>query len=434
MKVLFVNTNLSFGGAARATLRIIRSVSNRGVKCQILTKYPESTKEGDGAEALSIADFKPKSKLYSWLDFCANKVKNKWQHFQWRNYRKINGEYYLSDLRSIRSFGALQKLDYDILHLQWINGRFININELKKVRKPIVWTLHDSWAFCGVCHYFSDCDKYKTHCGACPLLWKDPRNMRQKDLAYRIFEQKKKIFQSLDLHIVTPSTWLGNCARQSALLGQFSVDVIPNSIDVEKFKARDRQESLTRWELDPQETKKYILYGAMNAVKDRRKGFNELLKALQTYQSLFDTSNTELIVFGAEGEIPTLQLDFPIKYIGMVRNDEDIAKLYTLADVMVVPSLTENLSNVIMESLSCGTPVVAFNIGGNSDMIDHMSNGYLAEDEAQMAAGIAWCLDNNADGSLSRNARQKVLDNFTSERVGLMYTQLYERITNPSRH
>lgn len=429
MKVLFVNTSYNFGGAARAARRIMRSVADRGVECRMLVKCLESEEGSDVADVSSVNDYRPKFKLYSWLDFCVNKIKNKYQHYQWRHYRKMNEDCYLSDLRSTRSFGALRKIDFDILHLQWINGRFINLNELRKIHKPIVWTLHDTWAFCGVCHYFSDCDKYKSHCGACPLLWKSPDMACEKDLAYRIFDQKKKVFKGLDLHIVTPSTWLGNCARESALLGRFSVDVIPNSIDVEKFKPQDKQESLLRWGLDTKGVK-YILYGAMNAVNDRRKGFSNLMTAMNMFQEQYDSSPMELVVFGIQDEIPSLKLNFPVKYIGVVRNDDDIAKLYSLADVMVVPSLTENLSNVIMESLSCGTPVVAFNIGGNSDMIDHQRNGYLAEDEAQMAEGIAWCLDNNADGSLGRNARQKVLDNFTSERVGRMYAELYERVLN----
>ena len=120
----------------------------------------------------------------------------------------------------------------------------------------------------------------------------------------------------------------------------------------------------------------------------------------------------------------------PIHYVGYVSDIQELVSLYNLASVMVVPSLTENLSCTIMESLSCGTPVVAFDIGGNSDMIDHQLNGYLARerDDADLAAGILWCLDHNKNGQLSQNARQKVQGNFTSEVVGKQYADLYRRV------
>ncbi len=428
MKVLFVNTLYAGGGAARAARRIMGSVADRGVDCQMLVKVIDAPRVQPGERVHSIDEFKPRGRWYARLDLAATKLKNKWQHFQWRDYGKMNGEYYLSDLRSTRIFGALRKLPYDILHLHWVNGRFLDIDQLRKVGKPIVWTLHDSWAFCGVCHYFLDCQKYKTHCGSCPMLWKDPSRAKERDLAYRLFDHKMKAFAGLDLHIVTPSRWLGQSAKASPVLRQFSVDVIPNSIDAEKFSPRDRTASFARWDIQPKADKRYILYGAMSATTDKIKGFAQLLTALKDYQARYEYGQLELIVFGVTDRIPSLELDFPVKYLGVVRDDDGMAMLYSLADVMVVPSLTENLSNVIMESLSCGTPVVAFDIGGNSDMIDHQQNGYLAHDEAQMADGIAWCLANNHDRHLSRNARQKVLDNFTPDRVGRLYAELYNRL------
>ena len=134
----------------------------------------------------------------------------------------------------------------------------------------------------------------------------------------------------------------------------------------------------------------------------------------------------ELIIFGAGEELGALNIRLNVHNPGMLQ-DEQLLAVYRAASVMVVPSLSENLSNIIMESLSCGTPVVAFNIGGNSDMIDHKQNGYLAEpfNSEDLAAGIAWCLDNNTSGELSRNARKKVEENYSMERVGEMYVELY---------
>ena len=114
-------------------------------------------------------------------------------------------------------------------------------------------------------------------------------------------------------------------------------------------------------------------------------------------------------------------------FVGYISDSHTLAALYSLADVMVVPSLTENLSNAIMESLSCGTPVVGFDIGGNSDMIDHQKNGYLAKekDSEDLAQGIEWCLAHNVKGTLSKNAQKKVMENYTIEKVSEQYKALY---------
>jgi glycosyltransferase involved in cell wall biosynthesis len=107
-------------------------------------------------------------------------------------------------------------------------------------------------------------------------------------------------------------------------------------------------------------------------------------------------------------------------------------KLYSAADVTIVPSLQENLSNVILESLSCGTPVVGFKIGGNSDMIEHKINGYLAEpyQSDDLAYGIAWILNNENSKEISKMARGKVLENFDSKLVAKKYIELYSKKIN----
>ena len=140
----------------------------------------------------------------------------------------------------------------------------------------------------------------------------------------------------------------------------------------------------------------------------------------------------ELVVFGAEASELGMDVNVPIHYVGYVGNTQELASLYNLADVMVVPSLTENLSCAIMESLSCGTPVVAFDIGGNGDMIEHQRNGYLAKekDDADLAQGILWCLGHNQDNRLGLSAREKVLREYTFEAVCKKYMELYEEVNN----
>ena len=162
----------------------------------------------------------------------------------------------------------------------------------------------------------------------------------------------------------------------------------------------------------------------------KRKGFANLLSALWLLEQQGYVNDFELIVFGATESELSMDVKIPIHYVGYVGNTDDLVSLYNLANVMVVPSLTENLSCAIMESLSCATPVVAFNIGGNGDMIEHKVNGYLAKekDDADLAEGILWCLENNGGNRLGKVGHEKVLRNYTFDVVCWQYKALYESV------
>ena len=435
MKVLSVNTNDSHGGAARAAMRIMQGVQQQGVETQMLVKE----KYTQDAAVVPLQQFLPKNRLYRFADWVAQKVKNKYHHWLWRPYRETKENVFMSDSRGTRLGGALQKLDYDILHLHWINQRFIKLQDMPK-DKPVVWTLHDSWPFCGVCHYFLDCQKYQTHCGDCPML----HSGKEKDFAYSIFEEKLRAYHDLNLHIVTPSRWLGECAKQSALFGRFPVTVIPNCLETDVYRPLSKQEidehlsvaiehnpalhSVKR-AAGEKAAKPLILYGAMNAATDRIKGFASLLSALQTLDKQGFEAN--LVVFGAsESDLPMQFEHINVHFIGYVSDTDLLVTLYNLADVMVVPSLTEVFGQTASEALACATPVVCFKTTGIQEVVDHKVCGYVAkmQDSEDLAQGIRWCLENNNEGALSQAARQKVMDNYTIERVGKQYADLYESI------
>ena len=187
MRVLFINTNDTSGGAARAAVRIMRGVQRCGVKAQMFVKY----KNSQASDIVPLSQFVPSGILYRAFDWVATKIKNKWQHYKWRPYKQTKQNLYFSDLRSTCIHDALQKIDYDIIHLHWINNRFFDIRELAKIHKPIVWTLHDSWAFTGICHVPYECKEYETHCGACPMLG----SKNEKDLACEVFEKKWEAYK-----------------------------------------------------------------------------------------------------------------------------------------------------------------------------------------------------------------------------------------------
>ena len=416
IQVLSVCSSDVSGGAARAAYRIHQGVRSLGVDSRMLVKY----KGTNVASVHALSEFVPDNPLYDAYDWCRTKIQNKIQHAQWRPYQYTKHNYFLSDLRGTCLHGALEKIDGDIIHLHWINNRFLDIRELASVRKPIVWTLHDSWPFCGVCHLPMDCIRYETHCGICPMLGSEV----ERDLAYKVFDEKANLYTDLNLHIVTPSSWLAECAKRSALFCRFPITVIPNCLDTELYTPRDKKE--TRAFLGYEPTKNYLLFGAMQATKDKNKGFDLLLHALQNLNIV----DAELIVYGTDEDLSIYNIPMPVHSLGYIQSDEQMSMLYNAVNVMIVPSRNENLSNTIMESMSCGTPVVAFNIGGNGDLIDHQKNGYLAKelDCVDLAKGIEWCLNNNEGNILGIIAREKVLKNYIIAKVSEQYKMLYESL------
>lgn len=426
LKILSVCTSDTSGGAARAAKRIHDGINllDAGVTSTMFVK----NKYSDDLAVHSLDEFIPNNIAYKACDWVAKKIKNKVQHYQWNKYPNRD-RIFMSDMRGTSLHGALQKLDYDVLHLHWVNQRFINLSDLLQVKKPIVWTLHDSWPFCGICHYFFDCDGYKHQCGCCPFLHSNDK----KDLSHKIWKQKTEIFKHLDLHIVTPSKWLGECAKNSSLLGNFPVTVIPNCLDTNVFRPLSDDDFLPQWRkfLEKKKEKHFILYGAINATTDKIKGFSNLLSALKILERQ-NKSDFELIVYGANQSEIDIDIKIPVHFVGTIHNTQYMVELYNIADVAVVPSLTENLSCTIMESLSCETPVCCFNIGGNSDMVEHKHNGYLAnaKDNVDLANGIDWCLKNNYENLLGKHGREKVVREFSIEFVAEQYARQYSLVAS----
>jgi glycosyltransferase involved in cell wall biosynthesis len=136
------------------------------------------------------------------------------------------------------------------------------------------------------------------------------------------------------------------------------------------------------------------------------------------------------VIFGKNKHFDVSQLPFPVHELNLITSQQELAEIYSLADVFVTTALEDNLPNTVMESLSCGTPVVAFNTGGIPEMVDHQQNGYLAEFKSapDLAKGLYEVLYTYSTARLAANARQKVLDNYTNERVAKQYTDLYRSV------
>lgn len=434
IRVLSVCTSDTHGGAARAAFRIHQGVRSLGIDSRMFVK----NKGSQDPNVHALSEFVPNNLIYNVLDWCAAKVKNKIQHYYWNQYPNKDTNF-KSDLRGTRLHGALQSLDYDVLHLHWINQRFIYIDELRNVHKPIVWTLHDSWPFCGVCHYFLNCKGYQHQCGNCPQL----ASSNPYDLSHQVWQRKADVFKDLDLHIVSPSKWLADCARQSTLFRDRDIRVIPNGLDTDMFRplsideirlvAERQQNAVVRRILREATQEKglakpFILFGAMNAANDKIKGWQSLLSALQ----ILDAQGFEahLVVFGAvEQELPMQFKNIEVNFAGYIRDTAILIALYTKADVMVVPSFSEVFGQTASEAMACATPVVAFRCTGIQDVVED-GCGYLAEPYSaeNLANGIRYCIEYNDNNKLGKAARKSVEKRFAMHIVAEQYKQLYESL------
>lgn len=317
----------------------------------------------------------------------------------------------------------------DVLHLHWINFGFLSIDTLRNLfalKKPIVWTLHDQWAFTGGCHYARGCDRFLNHCQLCPYL----KNPGEHDLSYRIFEQKVGLFENANVLFTPPSRWLADEAMRSTLLRRFPFVVIPYAIDQRVFCPIDRAEANAFLDL-PTTNRTRLLFGSAN-VTDTRKGFRYFAQALTLLRQQHPDLTPEILVFGKGRSYLFDQLPYPIRHLGILTTEDDIVAAYNAADALVVPSLEDNLPNTIIESLACGTPVVAFRTGGIPEMIDHRQNGYLATvgSAQELADGLAFILTHPNPKTLRQNARQSAETRFSEEVVANQHLDLYRQLLN----
>ena len=274
------------------------------------------------------------------------------------------------------------------------------------------------WTFTGGCHYDDFCGKYKDGCSICPVL----KSKKEKDEAFHAQQKKSSYLAQLRIQLVGCSNWITEQANES-LVGKrlnYKAICIPNPTNAAAFKLYEKE--ICKQLLEIESDKKLILFGAVNAASDKRKGAKYLIEALKKL-------NPEEYILGIFGS-KDVDLDleqFEYKNFGRVNDDLHLALIYNAADVFVAPSLQENLANTVMESLTCGTPVVAFEIGGMPDMISHGENGYLAKpyESADLAKGIeeAVALLNKRE-----SIRQKTLECFSEETIGETYVKAYEAI------
>lgn len=415
MKILLVNTSERIGGAAVATFRLMEALNNNGEKAKMLVR----DKQSDNISVINLRKTFLNKWYFLWERWCIF-----WNlRFSKQHLFDIDIANAGTDITTLPEFKAA-----DVIHLSWINQGMLSLNTIRKIvqsGKPIVWTMHDAWPATGICHLSMHCNRFKSQCNHCFYL---PGKGSEHDLSTRIWNKKKEIYQRSNIHFVACSKWLAAQARQSGLLKGLNVFSIPNPIDTHIFTPKDREEACKKLNLPTD--KKFILF-ASQRITNANKGIQYLIEACNQLTHNHSQRNTQwgIIVLGGHAEEVASEFQLPTYPLGYVDDTSTLVDVYNAASVFVLPSLSENLPNTIMEAMACGTPCIGFNVGGIPEEIDHKKNGYVAEymNANDLAKGIQWILEEADYNELSKQAIRKVTLTYSQNAVALKYIEVYSQ-------
>lgn len=314
----------------------------------------------------------------------------------------------------------------DIIHLHYVSYLLNWRSFFRKNKKPVVWTMHDMNVFTGGCHISEDCDEYKKNCRECPQL----RLSYIPHFSRKIYELKANCIKDANNMIfVAPSEWLQNIANESSILTGQDIRMIRNGIDKNTFYPIEKEKARQKIDL---KTDKKIIFFIADSIKRKNKGLWKLIESLDHAD---DPENLFLLSVGFD--LPqNLLTKCEKRSFPFVSKRSDLKYFYSAADITVMPSLYEVFSLVTAESLTCGTPVVAFNNSGQKELIDHKENGYLAEpfDPKDLAKGIEYCLNDKINHQLQRNAARKMQNSYSAKDMSNGYISIYKELLKKDHH
>jgi glycosyltransferase involved in cell wall biosynthesis len=392
MRVLHVSFADAGGGAALAAARLHRAQRALGIASKMLvlrrvTDDPDVMRAGTRARLSYALSWRLESWLLRFVTH-GESIERSLHLLPGALHRQINAS------------------DADVVHLHGLHG-ILGIAEIARIKKPLVWTLHDMWPFAGAEHYPVAGDERWMH------------GYRRDSLDGWTWHRKRARWRDLDVVLVAPSRWMAEQCRESALFRRHPAHLIPNTFDPDEFMPREMAAARRRLNLPLD--RRIVLFGAHDPAL-HRKGFDLLAKALALLAASVPRDSVELVVFSRT--TPPAGTSIPVRTLGWI--DRDLDQLYSAADVLVAPSRMDNLANIVVEAAACGLPAVAFHIGGMPDLIDHRRTGYLAApfDADDLAKGIDWVLAQPATALRSLVAERA--RRFAPDAVVPAHQQVYE--------
>jgi glycosyltransferase involved in cell wall biosynthesis len=425
MKIVHLSTYDLRGGASLAAHRQHRAMLQAGYESVMLVRHKHSTDDSVMQVVTKATDHDVESE-----QLLGNVIQTHYidSHRSDRTDTIFSFPYPAYD---VSESSSLQEAD--IINLHWV-AHYQSPATLKRLfalGKPVVWTLHDQWPFTGGCHYSAGCDMYRDDCADCPQLAKDTFQLPRA-----VLEDKLALFQGANLSIVTPSSWLADCARGSSLFKDLRVEAISNALDTDTYAPVPKARAKKRLGVDPETST--ILFVAQQR-SERRKGVEHLAAALEhclrtaEFRKLVDLSAVALLCLGGLREQPW-DLGIPMVSLGYINSDERIRSAYAAADIFVLPSLEDNLPNTMLEAMSCGTPVVAYDVGGIPEAVISDVTGRLVPvgDTRGLAEGIlALLFNSNKRRAMGRSCRRMMEERYSPPEQARRYADLYRALLGP---
>ena len=421
MKVLHIIPDVNAGGASKGTYRIHHAVKSLGVDSNLLVlkkNFEESNIENVNEG------------ITGWIGRKIHKEINRSLNKPFKDFKTENQTPHSFGLARRGLLHKINRSDADIVHLHWI-ANILSIQDIGKISKPIAWTFHDMWPICGAEHYVMD-DSASARFRVGYLENNQPAYESGPDFNRLTWERKLAAWKDKAFHIATCSDWLADCARSSPLFQHGSIRGINYPLDLTNtFIPFPKQAARDIFGL-PQD-KKIVLAGAIDSVNSFYKG-GDLLKQAIAHIAQSDRQDIVVALFGEKAEAQFTDWALPVFNVGRIYDEQLLAKLYSAADVLVMPSRQEAFGQVASEAQACGTPAVVFNKGGPLDIVSHQETGYLAKpfDTRDLANGICWVIGEQSKGDhLSRQSREHAVRSFSPELAGKKYLELYELALKP---
>lgn len=411
MKPTLVSHSDLSGGAARAAFRLLAALHGLGCDARMQVRFKASDTPAVAGPT-------------SGLGRLGNLLRGPAGHMLSRTQRSNDGAVRSGNWLPSRYAAALKASDADLVNLHWVGGETLSIDDIGRIRQPVVWTLHDMWPFSGAEHYGPDDIRARWRGGY--TRNNRPDGSRGLDLDRWVWQRKRRAW-CRPLHIVAPSRWLADCARDSALFGGWPTSVIPNPLDTAIFRPHPR--AVAREVLGMPVDAHIVLFGALGGTQDPRKGGDLLLQALRKLTAVAPHEPMLGVVFGQSTPTRPPMVGMPLRWLGHLHDDVTLSLLYSAADVMVVPSRQENLPQTATEAQACGCPVVAFDCTGLPDAVAHEQTGLLvpAFDTGAMAQAIARLLgDAGLRVRFGQAARTRAESNWAARKVAARYLNCYQ--------
>lgn len=414
MRVLHINVTDGAGGAGIAARRLHQALLGEGVDSMMLVQ----DKHSDDPRVIGPSKTE--------LAFTPGALRQKLDRLPLRaRYGSVRTAWHVGWLPNPGLAHRIRSLDPDVVVLHWVGAGMVPNSLLRTIGRPVAWVLHDMAPITGGCHYDRGCGRFQTGCGCCPLL----NSKDDNDLSRSIFLKKLLAMDHTQIVPVAISEWMAEQARRSLIFAGRPVRTIHHPLDMQRFRPRDRFEARRTlgWPLD----KRVILFGAVNALQDRRKGFHHLAKALESLPHDRYSGDTQLRIMGSQKPGPDSYGGIPAVHDGPPANQDELAARFAAADIVVTPSEQEAFGLVAAEAQASGTAVLGFDHGGLRDIVEHNVTGYLAQplDAGDLARGLRTMLDNDAVlGEMSDAARERALKLYEPSRQAAAYIGLFNEM------